>query len=156
MEDSQQARCPPVDEHYYQPAGWFLTTTIITTATTVPNPRFTSENMPHISPAKAITSRPPIGGLPPDRLRTKRRYRQHDIIRPVVGQRPTDKMASRPDLFQQHGSQARYELLHSILFGQNSGNEYIPSVLTLSDNRDDVRKRIGISVVKDSLSKTSY
>ena len=38
------------------------------------------------------------------------------------------------------------------LYGQNAGNEYFPSQITL-DNRDDqVRKRIASSIVRDSAS----
>ena len=38
------------------------------------------------------------------------------------------------------------------LYGQNAGNEYLPSKITL-DNRDDqVRKRIASSIVRDSAS----
>ena len=38
------------------------------------------------------------------------------------------------------------------LYGQNAGNEYLPSKITL-DNRDDqVRKRIAASIVRDSAS----
>ena len=61
----------------------------------------------------------------------------------------------RPDLIYFNNTEVKPGTSYytQLLFGQNSGNEYIPSVLTLSDNRDDVRKRIGISVVKDSLSQ---
>ena len=61
----------------------------------------------------------------------------------------------RPDLIYFNNMEVKPGTSYytQLLFGQNSGNEHIPSVLTLSDNRDDVRKRIGISVVKDSLSQ---
>ncbi|MHB9055016.1 MAG: alpha-L-arabinofuranosidase C-terminal domain-containing protein [Paludibacteraceae bacterium] len=36
------------------------------------------------------------------------------------------------------------------MFGNNSGNLYIPAKLNLSSERDDVKKRIAISIVKDS------
>ncbi len=38
------------------------------------------------------------------------------------------------------------------MYGCNSGNEYIGSEIKIDNNRDDVRKRIAISVVKDSNS----
>ena len=38
------------------------------------------------------------------------------------------------------------------LFGQNAGNHYIPSTVILDNERDAVRKRIGMSVVKDDTS----
>lgn len=36
------------------------------------------------------------------------------------------------------------------LYGQNAGDEYLPGVLNLSESRDDVRKRVASSVVRDS------
>jgi alpha-L-arabinofuranosidase len=36
------------------------------------------------------------------------------------------------------------------LYGNNSGDSYIPSEVKLSDNSEAVRKRVAISVVKDS------
>ncbi len=38
------------------------------------------------------------------------------------------------------------------MFGQNAGNHYIPSTVKLNNERDAVRKRIGVSVVKDDAS----
>lgn len=40
------------------------------------------------------------------------------------------------------------------MYGQNAGNKYLHSEVTLDNRRDDVRKRIGVSVVKDTLSDT--
>ena len=36
------------------------------------------------------------------------------------------------------------------MFGQNAGNVYIPSTTVLSNNREDVKKRIAVSFVEDS------
>ena len=36
------------------------------------------------------------------------------------------------------------------MYGQNAGDEYIASTITLDNGRDAVRKRVGVSVVKDS------
>ena len=129
------------------------TTTIITTATTVPNPRFTSENMPHI-PGKgnnietALLEAYHLIGC----------ERNGDIVSmtsyaPLLAKDRRTRW--RPDLIYFNNMEVKPGTSYytQLLFGQNSGNEYIPSVLTLSDNRDDVRKRIGISVVKDSLSQ---
>ena len=38
------------------------------------------------------------------------------------------------------------------LFGQNAGDEYLPCNITLSGNREDVKKRIAVSFVRDSNS----
>jgi alpha-L-arabinofuranosidase len=36
------------------------------------------------------------------------------------------------------------------MFGQNSGDEYFYSKINISDKREDIKKRFGFSVVKDS------
>ena len=36
------------------------------------------------------------------------------------------------------------------LFGQNAGDEYLPVNITLSSNREDVKKRVAVSFVRDS------
>ena len=38
-------------------------------------------------------------------------------------------------------------------FGQNAGDEYIPSSFTLSDNKIEIKKRVAVSVVRDSKSR---
>lgn len=38
------------------------------------------------------------------------------------------------------------------LFGHHSGNEYVPAVLTFSDGREDVKKRVAVSIVADEVS----
>lgn len=38
------------------------------------------------------------------------------------------------------------------MFGQNSGNEYLPARVTIDNRREEVRQRVGVSVVRDSLS----
>ena len=38
------------------------------------------------------------------------------------------------------------------MYGQNAGNEYFDSTIKLDSRRDDVKKRVGVSVVKDSVS----
>ena len=38
------------------------------------------------------------------------------------------------------------------MYGQNSGTVYLPSVVSLSEGSDAVRKRVGVSVVRDDAS----
>jgi alpha-L-arabinofuranosidase len=38
------------------------------------------------------------------------------------------------------------------MFGQNAGSEYVASTVSLSNTQDAVRKRIGVSVVKDEIT----
>jgi alpha-L-arabinofuranosidase len=61
----------------------------------------------------------------------------------------------RPDLIYFNNEEVKLTPNYYIqkAFGQNAGSEYIPTQLTLSNNQDDVKKRIAVSVVRDSISQ---
>lgn len=145
---------PLVDEHYYQPAGWFLNNHDYYDRYDRSKPKvYLGEYATHI-PGKgnnietALLEAYHLIGC----------ERNGDIVSmtsyaPLLAKDRRTRW--RPDLIYFNNMEVKPGTSYytQLLFGQNSGNEYIPSVLTLSDNRDDVRKRIGISVVKDSLSQ---
>ena len=145
---------PLVDEHYYQPAGWFLNNHDYYDRYDRSKPKvYLGEYATHI-PGKgnnietALLEAYHLIGC----------ERNGDIVSmtsyaPLLAKDRRTRW--RPDLIYFNNTEVKPGTSYytQLLFGQNSGNEYIPSVLTLSDNRDDVRKRIGISVVKDSLSQ---
>lgn len=145
---------PLVDEHYYQPAGWFLNNHDYYDRYDRSKPKvYLGEYATHI-PGKgnnietALLEAYHLIGC----------ERNGDIVSmtsyaPLLAKDWHTRW--RPDLIYFNNMEVKPGTSYytQLLFGQNSGNEYIPSVLTLSDNRDDVRKRIGISVVKDSLSQ---
>ena len=145
---------PLVDEHYYQPAGWFLNNHDYYDRYDRSKPKvYLGEYATHI-PGKgnnietALLEAYHLIGC----------ERNGDIVSmtsyaPLLAKDWHTRW--RPALIYFNNMEVKPGTSYytQLLFGQNSGNEYIPSVLTLSDNRDDVRKRIGISVVKDSLSQ---
>lgn len=61
----------------------------------------------------------------------------------------------RPDLIYFSNEEVKLTPNYFIqkAFGQNAGSEYIPTQVTLSNNQDGVKKRIAVSVVRDSKSK---
>ena len=57
-----------------------------------------------------------------------------------------------PDLMYFNNNEVKFTTGYYVqqLYGQNAGDTYIPAIITLSDQQEDVRKRIAWSVVKDS------
>ncbi len=57
-----------------------------------------------------------------------------------------------PDLIYFNNTEVKPTVGYQVqkMFGNNSGNLYIPARLTINNNRDDVKKRIALSMVKDS------
>jgi hypothetical protein len=61
-----------------------------------------------------------------------------------------------PDLIYFNNTEIKPTVNYEVqkLFGNNAGNEYLPSVIKLSNEDEAVRKRFGISVVRDSADGT--
>lgn len=59
-----------------------------------------------------------------------------------------------PDLIYFTGDEVKPTVNYFVqkLYGQNPGNKYVESSLKLSDNTDEVRKRIAVSIVSDDAS----
>jgi len=57
-----------------------------------------------------------------------------------------------PDLIYFNNTEVKPTVNYYVqqLFGQHAGNEYLPSVITLSDSREAVTKRFAVSVVRDT------
>ncbi len=57
-----------------------------------------------------------------------------------------------PDLIYFNNMEVKPTVSYQVqkLFGHNSGDEYIPQVITFSNNRQDVQKRIAVSLVRDT------
>lgn len=60
-----------------------------------------------------------------------------------------------PDLIYFNNSEVKPTVGYHVqkLYGKNSGNEYVPAGITLSNNHDAVKKRIAYSIVRDTKSK---
>ena len=61
-----------------------------------------------------------------------------------------------PDLIYFNNAEVKPTVNYYVqqLYGQNAGNEYLPSAVSLSDDRDNVKKRVAVSVVRDTKNKT--
>jgi alpha-L-arabinofuranosidase len=60
-----------------------------------------------------------------------------------------------PDLIYFNNSQVKPTVGYHVqkLYGQNSGSEYLSSVITLSNNQEAVKKRLAYSIVRDAKTK---
>ena len=60
-----------------------------------------------------------------------------------------------PDLIYFNNSEVKPTVGYFVqkLYGQNSGDEYLKNNIILSDNNVDIRKRLAVSVVRDTKSK---
>lgn len=60
----------------------------------------------------------------------------------------------RPDLiyFNNREVKPTVDYYTQQMYGQHSGTEYLPSVVSLSDTQDGVKKRVGVSVVRDEVT----
>ena len=145
---------PMVDEHYYQTPGWFLNNQDFydkydrSKKTKV----YLGEYATHIPGRKAN-----IETALTEALYLAALERNGDVVHmtsyaPLLAKEGHTQW--NPDLIYFNNREVKPTTGYYVqkLYGQNAGNEYLPSKITL-DNRDDqVRKRIAASIVRDSAS----
>ncbi|MCB0847521.1 MAG: alpha-L-arabinofuranosidase, partial [Bacteroidetes bacterium] len=144
---------PMVDEHYYQPPGWFIHNQdyydkyerngtqvyLGEYASHLPNRRMNMETS--LTEALYLTSV----------------ERNGDVVSmtsfaPLLAKE--NHINWNPDLIYFNNTEVKPTVDYYVqkLFGHNAGNRYIPSVLALSNSTTPVQRRVGISVVEDSKS----
>ncbi len=142
---------PMVDEHYYQPPGWFIN-----------NQDYydkydRSESKVYLGEyASHLPGRPMnIETALSEALYLNSVERNADVVAmtsfaPLLAKEHHTQW--NPDLIYFNNTEVKPTVDYYIqkLYGQNSGDEYIPSLIKVSNNREDVTKRISVSVVKDS------
>jgi alpha-L-arabinofuranosidase len=142
---------PMVDEHYYQPPGWFI------------------HNQDYYDKYDREKSKVYLGEyaahLPgrPNNIETalsEALYltsveRNGDVVHmtsyaPLLAKEGFTQW--NPDLIYFNNTEVNPTVGYYVqqLYGQNSGDKYIAAQVNLSNNQDAVKKRIAISVVKDS------
>jgi len=145
---------PMVDEHYYQPPGWFIH-----------NQDFydrydRSKSKVYLGEYAAhLPGRPNnIETALSEALYMTSLERNGDVVEmtsyaPLLAKEGHTQW--NPDLIYFNNNEVKPTVGYFVqkLFGQNSGETYIPGAIQLSDNRDNIRKRVAISVVQDNKSK---
>lgn len=144
---------PMVDEHYYQPPGWFI------------------HNQDYYDKYDRSKSKVYVGEyaahLPgrPNNVETALAEALHIINLErngdVVGMASYAPLLAKeghtqwnPDLIYFNNTEVKPTVGYYVqqLCGQNSGNEYLPATVSFSEKRDDIKKRVAVSVVRDGKS----
>lgn len=142
---------PMVDEHYYQPPGWYLNNQDYYDRYDRSKSKvYLGEYATHI-PGRKLNMETALC----DALHLINVERNADVV----------SMTSYAPLLAKHGhTQWNPDLIYfnntevfpttdyfvQVLFGQNAGDEYIASQINLSDNKKEVKKRVASSLVRDS------
>lgn len=144
-------KIPVVDEHYYQPPGWFIH-----------NQNFydrydRSKSKVYLGEYAAhLPGRPNnIETALSEALYLTSVERNADVVvmtsyAPLLAKEGFTQWT--PDLIYFNNTEVKPTTGYYVqkLFGQNPGDVYIPSQINLSEKREDVKKRVAISVVRDS------
>ncbi|MEJ2881310.1 alpha-L-arabinofuranosidase C-terminal domain-containing protein [Pedobacter sp. GR22-6] len=151
---ASELKVPIIDEHYYQSPGWFIHNQdfydrydrnkskvyLGEYAASLPGGKKTNLET-SLSEALYLTSL----------------ERNGDVVSmasyaPLLAKEGHTQW--NPDLIYFTNSEMRPTIGYFVqqLYGQNAGDQYIPSAVGLSDNQEAIRKRIACSMVKDSKS----
>ncbi|WP_114783354.1 alpha-L-arabinofuranosidase C-terminal domain-containing protein [Botryobacter ruber] len=146
-----QLDVPMVDEHYYQPPGWFI------------------HNQDYYDRYDRSKAKVYLGEyaahLPgrPNNLETalaEALYltsveRNGDVVHmtsyaPLLAKEGHTQW--NPDMIYFNNTEVKPTVGYEVqkLFGRNSGDEYLPSTVSLDNNQEAVSKRVAVSVVRDS------
>jgi alpha-L-arabinofuranosidase len=144
---------PMVDEHYYQSPGWFIHNQEYYDRYDRSKPKvYLGEYAAHL-PGRPNNIETALA----EALHIINMERNGDVVSmasyaPLLAKEGHTQW--NPDLIYFNNTEVKPTVGYYVqqLCGQNSGNEYIPVQINLSNNREDVRKRIACSVVRDTKS----
>ncbi|OQP58275.1 alpha-L-arabinofuranosidase [Niastella vici] len=144
---ASQLKVPMVDEHYYESPGWFIN-----------NPDFYDSydrNKPKVYLGEYASHGNTLFNALAEALYLTNIERNGDVVHmasyaPLLAREKHTQW--NPDLIYFNNTEVKPTVNYEVqkLFGNNAGTEYLPSVLTLSKEDEAVRKRLGISIVRDT------
>lgn len=140
-----------VDEHYYQSPGWYLNNQDFYDKYDRSKAKvYLGEYAAHI-PSRHNNLETALC----EALHLINVERNGDIVEmtsyaPLLAKEGNTQW--NPDLIYFNNTEVKLTVGYYVqqLFGHNAGNEYLPIHMTLSDNREDVKKRIAASFVRDN------
>ncbi|MBP6182047.1 alpha-L-arabinofuranosidase C-terminal domain-containing protein [Flavobacterium sp.] len=144
---------PMVDEHYYQPPGWFIYNQDYYDSYDRSKPKvYLGEYAAHL-PGKPNNLETALA----EALYLTSIERNGDVVSmtsyaPLLAK---DKHTQwNPNLIYFNNTEVRPTVGYEVqkLYGQNAGDQYIPCEISLSNHQENVKTRIAISVVKDTKS----
>jgi alpha-L-arabinofuranosidase len=144
---------PMVDEHYYQPPGWFIHNQDYYDRYDRSKPKvYLGEYAAHL-PGRPNN----IETALVEALHIINLERNGDVVSmssyaPLLAKEGHTQW--NPDLIYFNNAEVKLTVGYYVqqLCGQNSGDEYLPATISLSEKREDVQKRIAVSFVRDSKS----
>lgn len=147
-------KLPMVDEHYYQPPGWFIHNQDFYDRYDRSKPKvYLGEYAAHL-PGRPNNIETALS----EAIYLLSVERNADVVlmtsyAPLLAKEGFTQW--NPDLIYFNNTEVKPTTGYYVqkMFGQNPGDRYIPSTVKLSDQHEDVRKRVAVSVVRDS--KTS-
>lgn len=140
-----------VDEHYYVQPGWFIHNQEYYDRYDRSKPKvYLGEYAAH-APGRKSTLETALT----EALHLANVERNGDIVAltsyaPLFGKEKNLQWS--PDLIYFNNTEVKPTISYYVqqLYGQNSGDEYLPSITVLSEKKEDVRKRVACSVVRDT------
>lgn len=150
---ASKLKVPMVDEHYYESPGWFI------------NNQHYYDNYDRSKPKVYLGEYASRGNTLynalAEALYLTNVERNADVVHmtsyaPLLAKEKYTQW--NPDLIYFNNTEVKPTVNYEVqkLFGNNSGNEYIPVAVKLSSNDEAVNKRFGISVVNDTTSGNIY
>lgn len=144
---ASQLKVPMVDEHYYESPGWFINNTNF-------YDRY-DRTKPKVYLGEYASWGNTLFNALAEALYLTNLERNGDVVRmasyaPLLAREKHTQW--NPDLIYFNNTEVKPTVNYEVqkLFGNNAGQEYLPSQLQLSKEQEDARKRLGISIVRDT------
>lgn len=142
---------PMVDEHYYQPPGWFIhNQDYYDKYDRCKAKVYLGEYAAHL-PGRPSNMETALA----EALHLTALERNGDVVSmasyaPLLAKEGFTQW--KPDLIYFNNTEVKPTVDYYVqkLYGQHAGDEYLPGKLSVSTGREDVRKRVAASVVRDS------
>jgi alpha-L-arabinofuranosidase len=146
-------KVPMVDEHYYQSPGWFINNQEFYDAYDRNKSKvYLGEYAAHL-PGRPNNLETALA----EALYLTALERNGDVVSmasyaPLLAKEGHTQW--NPNLIYFNNSEVKPTVGYQVqkLYGLNSGNQYLSSTVTLSNNQEAVRKRVAISIVRDTKS----
>jgi len=144
---------PMVDEHYYQPPGWFIhNQDYYDRYDRNKSKVYLGEYAAHL-PGRPVNIETALA----EALYLTTLERNGDVVSmtsyaPLLAKEGFTQW--NPDLIYFNNTEVKPTVGYQVqkLYGQNAGNEYLSGKLSVTTDREDVRKRVATSVVRNSLT----
>ena len=153
-EIASRLKIPIVDEHCYNRAGWFINNQNFYDSYDRSKPKVYLGEYAATVPGKGANFESALS----EAIYLTSLERNADVVSmtsyaPLLAREGHTQW--NPDMIYFNNTEVKLTAAYQVqkLYGQNSGDQYLPALVTLSNNQDAVKNRVAISVVRDSNSK---